>query len=688
MSLRADSAILPQIAYAGEILHGKTSLVQHDALGIFHGLPPLLPSTRYHSLSANILTLPPLLQVSATTSESGVIMGIRHRKFTIEAVQYHPESVLSEGGREILGNFLKLRGGEWGGVNAWCGITQAEEDGKSLDIANGSSNGVPPAPSIPTILNSIHQQRLVDIAASESIPATTPANLQRSIALHAAPPVMPLVARLTQTLPSHPAVMAEIKRASPSKGDISPLTNAPEQAMRYALAGASVISVLTEPKWFKGALSDLLAVRTALASLPNRPALLRKDFILSTYQIDEARIHGADTVLLIVAMLDLATLRKLYAYSCSLGMEPLVEVNNAEELGIALDVGSKVIGVNNRNLHDFKVDMQTTSRLADVLRERGREDVVLCALSGISSRSDVERYVGEGVSAVLVGEALMRSDDPRVFIKHLLGLPADAEKEQTKRKPLVKICGIQTLEDAQAAENAGADMIGLIFAPTRRQIQPKIARKIATYLRNRRYADEDLTFEGLTAADPLSPQPWFTSSTTRVVSSTKPLLVGVFQNQPLAYIQAVAAAVPLDVVQLHGNEPAEWAAQIPVPVIKAFHVTENGSIRGGQVDRPGCNELILLDAAGQQAGTTGGGEGRSFDWSVAADIVKRGESGSNGRFELPIILAGGLNPDNVSQAVAAVRPWCVDVSSGVENADGKTKDASRIAEFIKRAKAA
>jgi anthranilate synthase/indole-3-glycerol phosphate synthase/phosphoribosylanthranilate isomerase len=351
--------------------------------------------------------------VTATTSESGVIMGIRHRSCTVEAVQYHPESVLSEGGREILGNFLKLRGGEWGGVNAWCGMVKEDEDQsaaapKAAGQANGSAS-LPPAPSVPTILNKIHQQRLVDIEAAQKTPATTEANLQRSIALHAAPPVTPLLARLNQTLPAHPAVMAEVKRASPSKGDIAPLTNAPEQAMRYALAGASVISVLTEPQWCKGALSDLLSVRTALASLPNRPALLRKDFILSTYQIDEARIHGADTVLLIVAMLDKAQLQKLYNYSVSLGMEPLVEVNNAEELGLALDIGSKVIGVNNRNLHDFKVDMQTTSRLADVLRERGREDVVLCALSGISSRSDVERYVVEGVKAVLVGEALMRA---------------------------------------------------------------------------------------------------------------------------------------------------------------------------------------------------------------------------------------------------------------------------------------
>lgn len=688
-----------QIAYAGEIVHGKTSLVKHDAKGIFHALPPLLPSTRYHSLSANILTLPPLLQVSATTAESGVIMGVRHRKHTVEAVQYHPESVLSEGGREILGNFLKLRGGSWGGVNAWCGMSGDEvpaqtngngeisKEGLQSAAASAGGNGTPGAPSVSTILNKIHQQRLLDIEASQAVPATSPQNIATSIALHAAPPITPLVARLTQTMPDHPAVMAEIKRASPSKGDISPLTNAPEQAIKYALAGASVISVLTEPKWFKGQLSDLLSVRMALASLPNRPALLRKDFILTTYQIDEARLHGADTVLLIVAMLDLATLKNLYDYSVSLGMEPLVEVNNAEELSTALDIGSRVIGVNNRNLHDFKVDMQTTSRLADVLRERGHEDVILCALSGISERADVERYVGEGVKAVLVGEALMRAEDPRVFMRDLLGLARDERATPSQiSKPLVKICGVQRLEDAQAAADAGADMIGIIFAKTRRQIQPKVARQIAAHLRQRRSDADDFSFDDAPPTQPLAPLPWFTANTTRIATLGRPLLVGVFQNQTLEFIQHIAAAVPLDVVQLHGNEPVEWAAHIPVPVIKAFQVAADGSVRGGQVDRPGCNNLVLLDAAGGQGGASGGGEGKSFDWSVATKAVQHGEAGTSGRFRLPIVLAGGLKPENVVEAVQAVQPWCVDVSSGVEAADGKSKDVERIKDFINKVK--
>ena len=227
------------------------------------------------------------------------------------------------------------------------------------------------------------------------------------------------------------ALLAEIKRASPSKGDIvdgsSP--SSPSIALSYAIAGASVISVLTEPKWFKGSLEDMRAVRAAVDSLPNRPAILRKDFILDTYQIDEARVYGADTVLLIVAMLTDERLAELYNYSLYRGMEPLVEVNNADELARALKVGAKVIGVNNRNLHDFEVDMGTTTRMADVIKEKYGKDggeVILIALSGITGRADVERYTSQGVDAVLVGESLMRAKDKGAFVRELLGLEAKA----------------------------------------------------------------------------------------------------------------------------------------------------------------------------------------------------------------------------------------------------------------------
>ena len=172
-------------------------------------------------------------------------------------------------------------------------------------------------------------------------------------------------------------VAAEFKRASPSKGDIATHLSAPEQTLRYAKAGASVISVLTEPKWFKGSLKDMEDVSNAMRKEmgKNRPAVLRKDFILDTYQILEARAHGADTILIIVAAIeDRNEIKELIDFARSLSMEPLVEVNSESELDIALDVGAKVIGVNNRNLKTFQVDLQTTDRCAIYLQKRLRSE--------------------------------------------------------------------------------------------------------------------------------------------------------------------------------------------------------------------------------------------------------------------------------------------------------------------------
>ncbi|KAL7418597.1 anthranilate synthase / indole-3-glycerol phosphate synthase [Cryptotrichosporon argae] len=679
-----------EIAYAGEIKHGKTSQVEHDGRGIFHDLPPLLSSTRYHSLSANLLTLPPALQVTATTPDSGVIMGVRHRTATVEAVQYHPESCMSEGGRGLMANFLKLKGGAWGGENAWCGVVPAgEEEAADAAAAEDRANGDKVAstvtspnpagshlPSVPSILDKIRLQRLQDVASASATLSTTPANLSSALRLHTAPSVISLVQRIKST--SHTAVMAEIKRASPSKGNIAPHASAPAQALRYALAGASVISVLTEPTWFKGTLGDMLAVRHALDSLPNRPAILRKDFILSPYQIDEARLHGADTVLLIVAMLDRVVLQELYDYSVSLGMEPLVEVNNPEELEVALAIGSKVIGVNNRNLHDFKVDMSTTSRVNAALEGR---DVTLCALSGISTPADVEKYVAEGVRAVLVGESLMRAADAGAFLRQLIGLPPTSAVS-TVRKPLVKICGVRSVGDAAIAVDAGADLIGIILVPgTKRFVSRPTAQDIAHHVRSAR--DK----RAAPARQPIpSPAPWFATQAARLRNRRTPLLVGVFRHQPLEDIIAAVDDIGLDLVQLHGDEPPSWAAHIPVPVIMAFRPTAASSTSpagavtgGGQVDRPGANAFVLLDSAV-------GGSGETFDWKLAREIVEAGEVGTEGAWPLPIFLAGGLKPDNVAQAIEAVgRVEVVDVSSGVEK-DGKGKDRDLVEAFVKAVK--
>lgn len=264
----------------------------------------------------------------------------------------------------------------------------------------------------PTILETIVEKRRDDVrAAKAAVPVSA---LGRRLA--SAPAVMAFEERLLRDAPM--AVIAEVKRASPSKGDIAPGMDAMAQALNYATGGAAGISVLTEPTWFKGTLEDMAGVRAAVEAMgADRPAILRKDFIIDEYQVLEARAHGADSVLLIVAALDDATLARLMARSRELGMEPLVEVNNAEETQRALAAGARVIGINNRDLRSFKVDLGTTDRLAGMVQG----DVLLAALSGISTRADVERFAAAGAGAVLVGEALMVAADPATKIRELRG---------------------------------------------------------------------------------------------------------------------------------------------------------------------------------------------------------------------------------------------------------------------------
>jgi anthranilate synthase/indole-3-glycerol phosphate synthase/phosphoribosylanthranilate isomerase len=265
--------------------------------------------------------------------------------------------------------------------------------------------------SDPTILDRIVAQRRLDV--DEAKANVSEAALMARVG--SAPGTIDFAERLRAAAPM--ALIAEIKRASPSKGDIAPGIDATQQGLVYARSGAAAISVLTEPTWFKGTLRDLLAVRRVVESLPDRPALLRKDFIVDEYQLLEARVYGADAVLLIVACLDDAAIRSLSACVRSLDMEPLVEVNTAGEMARALAAGARVIGVNNRDLRSFNVDLDTTGRLAGMVPE----DVLLVALSGISTRADVERFQAVGARAVLVGESLMAAADPSAKIRELVG---------------------------------------------------------------------------------------------------------------------------------------------------------------------------------------------------------------------------------------------------------------------------
>ena len=206
-------------------------------------------------------------------------------------------------------------------------------------------------------------------------------------------------------------VIAEVKRRSPSKGDLADIADPAELARDYADAGARVISVLTEQRRFGGSLADFDAVRAAV-DVP----LLRKDFIVSPYQVHEARAHGADLVLLIVAALEQNALVALLDRVESLGMTALVEVHTAEEADRALEAGASVIGVNARNLHTLEVDRDMFHRIAPGLPF----ETVKVAESGVRGPSDLMTYAGAGADAVLVGEGLVASDDPKAALVKLV----------------------------------------------------------------------------------------------------------------------------------------------------------------------------------------------------------------------------------------------------------------------------
>ncbi|SRR5579875_680397 len=436
-------------------------------------------------------------------------------------------------------------------------------------------------------------------------------------------------------LKSHrPAIIAEIKRASPSKGDILPGLDPAGVARGYAAAGAACISVLTDPR-FKGSLDDLNTVRNAV-DLP----LLRKDFVFDPYQVYEARAAGADCILLIAAMLSEGDLRALAALAHELGMAALVEVHDEEQFRIAERIGASLIGVNNRDLHTFVTDISVTQRL---MRDY-RGDALLISESGIETAADVARLDRAGARAFLIGESLLRCPTPRILLGDFLyaldyqsGFPLAPSDRSAARKAgqrlRVKICGITRVEDALAAVDAGADMLGLNFYPASpRYVEFERAREI------------------------------------RRLVGQRAQLVGVFVNATRAQIERYGQGVGLDLIQLHGTEPVEEFFGWQVPVIGAVRLDPDGA-----ANRAPCwGHYVLYDAMDARLH---GGTGRRvpLQWFRGRDLSHA-------------FISGGLTPENVAE-VAALRPYGVDVASGVESAPG-IKDHLKLRSFIENAKSA
>jgi indole-3-glycerol phosphate synthase/phosphoribosylanthranilate isomerase len=475
----------------------------------------------------------------------------------------------------------------------------------------------------------------------------------------------------------HVRLIAEVKRASPSKGLLAPHLDPVELARTYEMNGAAAISVLTEPHFFLGSPEHLMAIKQAV-SVP----VLRKDFIINEYQVYEARAWGADAILLICAILDDIQLRHLLHRAHALGMTCLVEVHSREEAELAVAAGAAVIGVNSRDLVTFQVHPHLIRELRPLIPA----DRVVVAESGIHHAADARRLARYDIQAMLVGESLVVSQDIPAQMRSLLrGANEDIQ---------VKICGLRTPEHMRTTIAAGADMLGFMFyESSSRYIDPHQARTLLEFVENGsvgddneishpkpvilachpersegsggrdakmlRFAQHDMTDGGRE-----------NSLSRPSAQSIAPDIVGVFVNKDAAYINEVAQQVGLHSVQLHGDEPPEFCHSITRPVIKALRLQDMADIGRIRAYRE-VAWRILLDTPAHGWG----GSGIIHDWTIARAAAQ----------EAPILLAGGLTPENVAAAIQQVHPWGVDVSSGVET--NGYKDISKIRAFIERVRA-
>ena len=395
----------------------------------------------------------------------------------------------------------------------------------------------------------------------------------------------------------------------------------PAAAARDYEAGGACALSVLTDEPFFGGSMDDLVRARAATGLP----VLRKDFIVDPWQVAEAAAGGADAVLLIVAALPGPELSALHAAAVAAGLDVLVEVHDRTELERALAIPARIIGVNSRDLRTMTVDLRTALDLAAAIPD----SVIAVAESGIRTPDDVRRLRGAGYDAVLVGEHLMTDPAPRAALAALVRGGA---------APRVKICGVTTVEDGLMAVEAGADAVGLVlWGASPRAITVEQARSIASAL---------------------------PAGVDRV---------GVFVDPAREEVARAVAEIGLDVVQLHGQEPPEMCRGLGARVWKAIGV--GAGFRAEDALRyEAVADGILVDT--RVAGAAPGGTGRVFDWSVARSL--------RGRVRF-LVLAGGLRPDNVAEAVVAVAPDGVDVSSGVESAPGR-KDRERVRAFVRAAR--
>ena len=417
--------------------------------------------------------------------------------------------------------------------------------------------------------------------------------------------------------------ICEVKKASPSKGIIAEHFPYLDIAKEYEVAGAAAISVLTEPDFFKGDKKYLQEIASTV-KIP----VLRKDFIIDEYQIYQAKVWGASAILLICACLDVPTLTKFRELADSLGLSSLVEAHDENEVQMAIDCGARIIGVNNRNLKDFTVDVQNSVRLRNLVQD----DVIFVSESGLETPEDIQVLRDNNIGVALMGETFMRSPNKVEKLAYLYG--------PTYYTPKVKMCGISKVETIPAVVEAKPDYMGLVFAPSKRQVTVEQAKILI----------EELHKQCINHYD------------TKVVKT-----VGVFVNETLDNLVRIADTANLDAVQLHGDEDEAFIQSLKertnVEVWKAIQIRTAADTEKW-IDSSA--DMLLFDAYHKDER---GGTGEVFDWS------------SLDAFERPFMLAGGIDSTNVARAIRTVRPYGIDISSGIET--NGVKDDEKITAFTK-----
>ena len=422
--------------------------------------------------------------------------------------------------------------------------------------------------------------------------------------------------------------ICEVKKASPSKGIIAEDFPYLDIAKEYEVAGAAAISVLTEPDFFKGDKKYLQEIASTV-KIP----VLRKDFIIDEYQIYQAKVWGASAILLICACLDVPTLTKFRELADSLGLSSLVEAHDEHEVQMAIDCGARIIGVNNRNLKDFTVDVQNSVRLRNLVQD----DVIFVSESGLETPEDIQVLRDNNIGVALMGEIFMRSPNKVEKLAYLYG--------PTYYTPKVKMCGISKVETIPAVVEAKPDYMGLVFAPSKRQVTVDQAKTLVEEL-HKQYATRYNSGAEQSTNDEIK-------------------TVGVFVNETLENLVTIATDANLDAVQLHGDEDEAFIKALKEKTdVEVWKAVQIRSSTDAEAWIDSSADMLLFDAYHKDER---GGTGEVFDWSCLDE------------FERPFMLAGGIDSTNVAHAIRTVRPYGIDISSGIET-EG-VKDNEKIKAF-------